>query len=222
MGIRPRLSFVVGLKLLHNYHEKEGKCTITDERWYLPEGTRNKPVFGPSEEEMDRSHKEYKADKENSEKFRWDMYLWMANGFNHCPRRVDDYLEFDNEYGIPGWAFYVLRQLPYDHDCLWALAAIHPEYHTRSSFIEIPQVETEDNAAEDAYWWKASKAGVTVPYPHMVSEYQRRLDDKHLYNTFYRYSDGYIDCAYWFFNRILGFHPLERKELRLGLLWTWR
>ena len=69
MGIRPRVSFVVGLKLMHDYNEEKNECTITDSRWYLPERVRDKPVFGPTEEEMDRSHREYKADKENSEKF---------------------------------------------------------------------------------------------------------------------------------------------------------
>lgn len=118
------------------------------------------------------------------------------------------------------WVGFVLSRLPYDSDALWALASIHQEYHSKDSFTELPLLSPEEDCSVDAERWRLAQQGERVLYPKAVDWYQRLLDNGHNYRTFQRYVNIYVNKGMWFFNEILKF-GLERKDLRLGVMWIW-
>lgn len=218
MGIRPSVHFVVALQL-----ETDGQ-EITDPRWLaLPEDCHGMPMFGPTKEDIDKSRAALDASPDDYDLFEHDMFVFMAYDFNHQrDKEVSDFLVGGSEYDPPGLIGYKISSLPYDNNCLWALAAIYPEYHSKSSFVEIPKVSPEENYSEDAQQWIRAQQGKDVLYPLMVEGCQRKLDRGHNYSTFYHFASGYIDMALWFFNEILKFKTIKRRDLKLGLMWIWR
>jgi hypothetical protein len=218
MGVRPECSFVVACKL----ETEDGK--VTDPRWVNLDLDQIE-VFGPTKDHRDAILDTYNADPSNLSLFLEKQYIWAATGFAQLAekepgKKARELMAYDKMSNSLDWVGFVLSRLPYDNDALWALATIHQEYHSIDSFTELPLLSPEENCGEDAAWWRLAQEGEDVPYPAKVEYYQRLLDNGHNYSTFQLYVDIYIDKGMWFFNEILKF-GLERKDLRLGVMWIW-
>ena len=220
MGIRPSCHFVVAITDLH----REGNW-FKDPRWHSPidgglwEGLK---IIPPSREEIEKAHENARANLDDMDLFERDTELWMAGGpVWGDAKTAEEMIVVDYEgYSLPNLiAMKLGTRLPYDHNCLWALAAIHPEYHS-GCFKEIPLVPPEEDHSEYAGWWRLAQGGGPVKYPRVVEHYQRWLDRGHNYSAFRMSQDGYLQMAMWFFREVMGM-KLEYKDLRLGILWTW-
>jgi hypothetical protein len=197
-----------------------------DPRWRSPVDCglwEELKIVPPNTEEIEKAHQAARADLDNMDLFEKEMELWMAPVLTwDGTKTANELLVIDYEgYSLPNLVAMKLgTSLPYDHNCLWALAAIHPEYHSSWCFRELPLVPTEEDQSEHARWWKLAQKGVEVPHPKIVERYQRWLDRGHNYSTFRMLQDGYLNQAMWFFREVLGM-KLEYKDLHLGILWTW-
>lgn len=223
MGVRPNCHFVVAITDLI----REGDY-FKDPRWQSPidwEIWEELKVIPPSQEEIEKAHQVARADPDNIDFFERDMELWMAGGPAFKPKdgerkTAEEFIVIDYEgYSLPNILAFQLGSLPYGHDCLYALAAIHPEYHNWC-FREIPLVPPEEDHSAYSGWWRLAEKGGLDEYPRVVKHYQRWLDRGHNYSTFRMSQDGYLQTAMWFFREVLGM-KLEYKDLHLGLLWTW-
>lgn len=220
MGIRPSCHFVVAITDLI----REGNW-FKDPRWTAKidyDTWEELKIVPPSQKEIEKAHENARANLDDVDLFEKDMELWMAGGpVWGDAKTAEEMIVVDYEgYGLPNLIAMKLSSLPYGHDCLYALAAIHPEYFSWH-FEEIPLVPPEEDRSEYSGWWRLAQKEGLVKYPKVVEHYQRWLDRGHNYSTFRMSQDGYLQQAMWFFREVPGM-KLEYKDLHLGLLWTWR
>ena len=218
MGIRPEVSFVVACQL----ETKNGR--VIDPRWVNLDLDQIE-IFGPTKEQRDAVLNAADANPGNLDLFLEKQYMWSAAGFVNLAKKepgkkARELMTYDKMSNSFDWVGFVLSRLPYDNNVLWALATIHQEYHSKDSFTELPLLPPEENCGDAAAWWTIAQSSDDVLYPAKVECYQRLLDNKHNYRTFQHYVDLYINKGMWFFNEILNF-GLERKDLRLGVMWIW-
>jgi|GEM_PF-5905054 len=209
MGIRPHMYLVCGITDLRDY-------SITDSlNW-----PRRVPLpIIPANEELD--------------KLPWETRMWYADvrcclidytADETIGKIMDKALICgDSEYGIAGVIGYIVAELPYANDCLYALALIYPEF-AEPGFRLLPIVSLEDDCSEPAGWLKLILGNPDRDwkenYRSMAESKRLRIERGWNYCWFGDYMTMYANATLWLFKQI-GLIEVNEEDLRLFLYWTW-